>query len=266
MSEPEAPASVDLAIEDDGIALVTINQPARRNAMTYPMMAELFAHLRTVADDPRARVVVLTGAGEHFCAGTDLKHLDSIPAAERGFRGELADADGWWNIVACPLPVIAAVDGSAVGMGAEWTSMADVRIATTRARFAWSFASRGLVPDTGAGTWLLPRLVGVQQALRLLYSGDWLTAAEALELGYVSEVVAPEGLLAAARTEARRYLGGAPGAQAATKRLLYEGLSRHVADHQVASRAQLLAAFTSAEHAEGVAAFLERRPPAFGPG
>ncbi len=267
MSGPTGPAErgrVDLELEPDGIAIITINQPARRNAMTYPMMAELFDHLQQVGQDPQCRVVILTGAGESFCAGTDLHYLATLPPDERGFRGALTDADGWWNLVACPRPVIAAIDGAAVGMGAEWTSLCDVRVATTRARFAWNFAQRGLVPDTGAGTWLLPRLIGVQPALRLLYSGDWLTAAEALALGYVCAVVEPGDLLAAARTEARRYLGGAPQAQAWTKQLLYGGLGRPVSEHQAASRDRLLSAFRSAEHAEGLAAFHEGRAPEFG--
>lgn len=255
--------SVELEVDGDGIALLTISAPARRNAMTYPMMAQLFDHLRTVATDGRSRVVVLTGAGDAFCSGIDLEHLAGIPPEDRGFPGDLTDADGWWNLLACPLPVIAAVDGPAVGMGAEWTSLCDVRIATTRARFRWSFAHRGLVPDTGAGTWLLPRLIGPQAALRLLYSGSWLTAAEALALGYVAQVVPPEDLLDAARTEARGYLTGAPQAQARTKRLLYDGMWRSVQEHQVESRRQLLECFGSVEHAEGVAAFLEGRPPVF---
>jgi enoyl-CoA hydratase/carnithine racemase len=265
VSGPAAgPARVDVELDDDGIGTITLNQPARRNAMTYPMMAQLFAHLRTLGDDPACRVVVLTGAAGSFCAGTDLTHLDSIPPAERGYRGELHDADGWWNIVACPKPVIAAVDGAAVGMGAEWTSMADVRIATTRARFAWNFGSRGLVPDTGAGTWLLPRLVGLQPALRLLYSGRWLDATEALALGYVAQVVEPDDLRAAVLGEARTYLGSGPEAVARTKRLAWAGLSTAVAEHQRSSRAALLECFASAEHAEGVRAFHERRAPDFG--
>lgn len=265
MSAEDAPvARVDAVLDDAGIGTITINQPARRNAMTYPMMGELFTHLRTLGAEPACRVVILTGAGDTFCAGTDLVHLESIPAAERGFRGELHDPDGWWNIVACPKPVICAVDGAAVGMGAEWSSMADVRIATTRARFAWNFGHRGLVPDTGAGTWLLPRQIGLQAALQLLYSGRWLDADEALALGYVARVVAPEDLEDAVRREAQSYLASGPEALARTKQLAYAALGAPVGEHQRRSRDALLACFTSDEHAEGVRAFRERRDPRFG--
>jgi enoyl-CoA hydratase/carnithine racemase len=257
------PARVDYELDDEGIAVVTINQPARRNAVTYPMMAQLFDHLETAGKDPACRVIVLTGAGETFCSGTDLRYLDAVPPAERGFPGPLYDEDGWWNIVACPKPVIAAVDGSAVGMGAEWTSMADVRIATGRARFSWNFVQRGLVPDTAAGTWLLPRLIGLQPALRLLYSGAWLEAREALKLGYVSSIVASTQLMRRAKAEARTFLAGAPQTQARIKKLTYAALTADIAHHQRVSREQLLECFRSAEHDEGVRAFLEGRPPRF---
>ena len=97
--------------------------------------------------------------------------------------------------MACPKPVIAAIDGPAVGMGAEFTSQCDIRIASSRARFAWNFSHRGLVPDTGAGSWLLPRLIGVSQALWLLYSGEFISAREAHELKYVATVVEPDELI-----------------------------------------------------------------------
>ena len=259
----EPAACVDLELDDDGIALVTINQPAKRNAMTYPMLAELFAHVATAGADPRCRVVVLTGVAGAFCAGTDLDHLAAIPPAERGYRGPLTDDAGWWNIVACPRPVIAAVDGPAVGLGAELASHCDVRIASTRARFAWNFVHRGLVPDTGAGTWLLPRQIGLQPALRLLYSGAWLEAEAALRLGFVALVVEPDRLVEAARTEARSYLRGDGRAQREIKQLVYEGLQRPVAAHQLISREALLRSFRSPEHAEGVAAFAQGRRPDF---
>ena len=256
-------ARVGFELAADGVAVVTIEQPAKRNAMTYPMMSEMFAHFARASDDPACRVVVLTGAEGTFCAGIDLDFLAAIPPGERGIREPTTDAAGWWNIVACRRPVLAAVDGDAVGMGAEWTSQCDVRIATTRARFAWNFAQRGLVPDTGSGTWLLPRLVGMSRALELLYSGRWLTAAEALDIGYVSAVVEPDELADAAHAQARQFLSGGPQAQAAIKSLVYGSGSRSIQEHQVAHRESLHACFRSAEHAEGVAAFLERRAPRF---
>jgi enoyl-CoA hydratase len=159
--------------------------------------------------------------------------------------------------------VIAAVDGVAVGMGAEFTSQCDVRIASTRARFAWNFAQRGLVPDTGAGTWLLPRLLGPARALELLYSGRFVGAQEALALGYVSRVVAPEECLPAARELAQGFLAGSPFSQRRMKELVYRGLERDQAEHLAAHGEALAACFRSADHAEGVAAFLEKRPARF---
>jgi enoyl-CoA hydratase len=155
------------------------------------------------------------------------------------------------------------VDGAAVGMGAEFTSQFDVRIASSRARFAWNFAQRGLVPDMGAGSWLLPRLIGLQPALRLLYSGDFLTADGALELGYVTQVVEPEQLLPAARAEAERFFQGSPFSHRRIKELVYRGLERDVDVHMTHHRQALQECFGSQDHAEGVASFLERRAPRF---
>lgn len=246
-----------------GTAVLTIDNPSRRNAMTYPMIEQMYAHLDTAAQASEVRTVVLTGEGDAFCAGIDLAFLAAIPPAERGINVPTMNDEGWWNITACPKPVIVACDGPAVGMGAEWTSHGDVRIASDRARFAWNFAHRGLVPDTGAGSWLLPRQIGLQPALRLLYSGAWLSAVEALDLGYVCQVVPPADLLEAALTEAERYHAGSPLSHRLTKQLVYDGLTRPVLDHQLASRETLLACFESADHAEGVAAFTENRPPDF---
>ena len=248
-------------LDDDGIATLTIDNPRRRNAMTYPMIEQLYEGLRRAADE--ARVVIIIGRGDAFCAGIDLNFLSDIPPEDRGIKVPTHDADGWWNITACPLPVIAAIDGAAVGMGAEWTSHCDVRIATTRARFSWNFAHRGLVPDTGAGTWLLPRQIGTQNALRLLYSGDWLDAETALKIGYVCKTVEPDQLFSAAIEEARSYLLGAPSSHQLSKRLLYEGLHLPVGTHQENSRRTLLECFQSEEHQEGISAFAEGRPPNF---
>jgi enoyl-CoA hydratase/carnithine racemase len=246
-----------------GSAVITIDNPTRRNAMTYPMIEAMYAHLVTAAESPEVRTVVLTGQGDAFCAGIDLVFLESIAPEDRGIKVPPMNEEGWWNITACPKPVIVACDGPAVGMGAEWTSHGDVRIATDRARFAWNFAHRGLIPDTGAGSWLLPRQIGLQPALRLLYSGAWLPADEALALGYVCEVVAPDDLLEAALTEAERYHAGSPRSHRLTKELLYAGLTRPVLDHQTTSREILLECFQSDDHAEGVAAFTQKRPPNF---
>ncbi len=163
----------------------------------------------------------------------------------------------------CPKPVIGAIDGYAVGMGAEFSSQCDVRIISNRARFAWNFAHRGLVPDTGAGSWLLPRIIGPHRALRLLYSGGFLEAEEAKAIGYAAEVVAPEALAEAAIAEARRYLASSPFSLKRIKALVWQGLERDVAGHMAAHVEALTECFRSADHKEGVASFLERRPAKF---
>jgi len=204
-----------------------------------------------------------SGAGGTFCAGTDLADLATIPGETRGVRGRSDEHSVWWPIVACPKPVIGAIDGFAVGMGAEFTSQCDVRIVSDRARFAWNFAHRGLVPDTGAGSWLLPRLIGPSRALRLLYSGGFLEAAEAEKIGYANQVVTPEALMDAAYAEARGYLNSSPFSLRHMKNLVWRGLERDVATHMEAHVQALSAAFKSADHKEGVASFLERRPAQF---
>jgi enoyl-CoA hydratase len=247
----------------EGIGTITIDRPDKRNAMTYAMLGDFIEAIAHAGRDDATRVLIVTGSGGAFCAGTDLADLAKRPGTERGLRGRAEEAPRWWPLVACPKPVIAAVDGAAVGMGAEFTLQCDVRIASTRARFAWNFGHRGLVPDTGAGSWLLPRVVGLPRALRLLYSGDFLSAEEALELGYVIDVVEPDALLEVARTEAQRYLAVSPFSARLMKQLVYDGLERDVGEHMQHHTQALQACFQSEDHKEGVAAFLERRPPKF---
>lgn len=254
---------IKYAIDGDGIATITIDRPEKRNAMTYAMLAAFTARVAEAGADARVRVVIVTGAGGAFCAGTDLADLATIPGESRGTRGAAHEEDKWWPLVRCPKPVIGAVDGYAVGMGAEFSSQCDVRIATTRARFAWNFAHRGLVPDTGAGSWLLPRLIGPSRALRLLYSGAFLEAEEARAIGYVAELVPPEQLAEAALAEARRYLASSPFSLERMKELVWHGLERDVGAHMAAHVEALTACFRSEDHKEGVASFLERRPARF---
>jgi enoyl-CoA hydratase/carnithine racemase len=248
---------------DAGIAWLIIDRPAKRNAITYQMLGEVVEAFQTLGADHSVRVVILTGTTGAFCAGTDLADLATIPGEQRGLRGSATDDHAWWPAVACPKPVIAAIDGPAIGMGAEWTSQCDVRIGTPNARFAWNFAHRGLVPDTGAGSWLLPRLIGVQPALRLLYSGEQIGAETALALGYLSAVVESDALPATALEEARRFLVGSPLSQRLIKSLVYEGLGRDVRAHMESHTQSLARCFKSNDHREGVASFLERRPANF---
>jgi enoyl-CoA hydratase/carnithine racemase len=246
-----------------GVATVTINRPEKRNAMTYKMLSEFIETMAKASDDPEAKVVILTGTPGSFCAGTDLADLATIPGSTRGLRGSAEEKGRWWPIVSCQKPVIAAIDGPAVGMGAEFTSQCDIRIASTRARFAWNFAHRGLVPDTGAGSWLLPKLIGTSQAFWLLYSGEFIDAEKALSMGYVNAVVEPEEVLVKAREMAEVILQGSPFSHQRIKSLVYEGLGNTVDEHMVNHTTALAECFKSSDHAEGVASFLERRPANF---
>jgi enoyl-CoA hydratase/carnithine racemase len=250
---------------EDRVATITIDRPEKRNAMTYAVLAEFHEAVARAGDDDAVHAVVLTGAGGAFCAGTDLSDLAATPEEARSTGGRSATGRRAepWPLVACPKPVVAAVDGPAVGMGAEFATQCDVRIASDRARFGWNFVQRGLVPDTGAGSYLLPRLIGPSAALRLLLSGELVDAAEALRLGFVHAVVPPEELPAAADAEVRRYLAASPFAVRRVKALVYAGLARPVDEHLRETASLLEECFRSEDHREGVAAFLERREARF---
>ncbi len=248
----------------DGIGTITIDRPEKKNAMTYSMLNELWDALDEGADDATARALILTGVPGAFCAGTDLSDLQGTPEDKRGGGGGAPRrVRGAAPLMDCPKPIVCAIDGPAIGMGAEFTSMCDVRIATPRARFGWVFVHRGLVPDTGAGTWILPRLIGVQATARLLFSGEIMSADAMAGMGYVAAVVEPDELEAAARAEAARFATGSPFAIAETKALLYAGLGRSFDDHVKVNREVMERCFHSEDHKEGVASFLERRPAQF---
>ena len=248
---------------EDGVATITMNRPDKKNAMSFAMLSEFIDTFRKAGADEDARVVVLKGTGGVFCAGTDLSDLSSVPGEERGLRGSAEERGKWWPIVECPKPVIGVIDGPAVAMGAEFASQCDIRIASTRTRFAWNFPHRGLVPDTGAGSWLLPRLVGTSQALWLLYSGDFISAREAHELKFVSDVFEPEELDGRVEDLTGGILQGSPFSHQRIKSLVYEGMSNDVSEHMRHHTTALAECFKSADHKEGVASSLERRAPEF---
>ncbi len=248
---------------DDGVATLTINRPEKKNAMTFAMLGEFIETVGEVGRNQNIRVLIITGTEGAFCAGTDLADLSTIPGEKRGLRGSAEERDRWWPIVECPVPVIAAIDGPAVGMGAEFATQCDIRLASPRARFAWNFAQRGLVPDTGAGSWLLPRLIGHSNALRLLYTASFLSADEARDLGFVHQIVDSDNVLPAAEDLARSMMASSPFSLKRIKSLVYEGMGADVGDHMKRHTKAMAECFKSNDHKEGVASFLERRPALF---
>jgi enoyl-CoA hydratase/carnithine racemase len=246
-------------------ALLRFNRPDRMNAITYEMLTDVERIAREVNADDGVRALVVTGAGRAFSAGTDLQQLSTQPPAmgraESYGRAYDNDAPAPWTFPSIKKPVIAAINGAAVGLGAEFTLQCDLRIAGESARIGWVFVHRGLVPDTAAGTWLLSRIVGLQEAARLLFSGEIINAARAKEIGYVLGVVADDELMDHAMELAASVSQGSPLSAAEIKRLLYRGLTRDPIEHLADSSATITRMFASEDFKEGVRAFLEKRPP-----
>ena len=252
-----------LRVEVDGpVATLTLDRPSALNALTVPVKVALREALESIASDPAVRAVILTGAGRAFCAGQDLAERDEPDAA--ALDVEIRER---YNPIIRALrsmgqPVIAAVNGVAAGAGASLAFACDLRIAAEEARFVLAFSRIGLVPDSGA-TWFLPRLVGQAKAAELALVGDPVGAAEALRIGLVSRVVPGDQLMTEARALADRLAEGAPLALSLTKGALERSLTIDL-DEALAGEAKLQGiAGASADHAEGLAAFREKRPPRF---
>lgn len=248
---------------DGAVATITLDRPAALNALTIPMKLELLAALFEVEGDAEVRAVILTGAGRAFCAGQDLRERLEVDAPPLGDELRQRYNPIVRTMRAMPKPIIAAVNGVAAGAGASLAFACDLRIAAEGASFVLAFGRIGLLPDTGA-TWLLPRLVGLPRAVAMSLLNDPLTAAEAERIGLVTTVV-PSGQLAdAALAMARGLAEGAPIGMAFTKRALYEAedldflaaLENEASLQDVAGR--------TADHREGMAAFMDKRPPRFG--
>ncbi len=247
------------------VATVTLNRPAKLNAFQTVMRDELVAAFdRTDADDA-VRAVVVTGAGRAFCAGADLS-AGGFESARVATDTLPRDTGGvvTMRIFASHKPVIAAVNGPAVGIGATMTLPMDIRLASTAARMAFPFTRRGIVPD-GAASWFLPRVAGISRAAEWVYTGRMIEAPELVSSGLVREVVEPADLLPAARALAAEIAShAAPVSVATSRRLLWQMLgAAHPMDAHVAESRALYERTRSADAAEGVAAFLEKRAAEF---
>ena len=273
--------TISWTVDDDGIATLTLDRPDALNSFTVTMARELEQFFRTDAADDEVAAVVVTGAGRAFCAGMDLsaegnvfgldETVDPTPEdlrdhlTEEPYQSGVRDTGGKVTLAIheLPKPVIAAINGPAVGIGATMTLAMDVRLASTEARIGFVFGRLGIVPEA-ASTWFLPRIVGLQQALEWVYSADILTAEEAVAGRLVRSVHAPDELLPTALELARRFVvRRSPVALGLAKQLLYRNSA---ADHPVdAHRADSLAMWHASigDGKEGVAAFLEKRDPEF---
>ena len=253
----------DLRLEiADAVATITLDRPDALNALTVRFKHELLAAFEQVASDDAVRAVVLTGAGRAFCAGQDLRERQEPDAAPLADELRLHYNPLIRAMVGLPKPIVGAINGVAAGAGASLAFACDLRIAAEGASFVLAFGRVGLVPDSGA-TWLLPRLIGGAKAAELALTGEPLRASDAERLGLVARVVPADELAAEAHALAARLAAGAPRATALTKRALAVGWESTL-DEQLEIEAILQGeAGASADHAEGVAAFVERRPPRF---
>ncbi len=264
----------------DGIATITLSRPDKLNAFTSTMMAELIAAFDATDADDAVRAVIVTGDGRAFCAGADLSAgAATFDYAALGHGGPVR-ADGTTDyahdavrdgggrvtlrIFASLKPVIAAINGPAVGIGATMLLPMDIRIASDTARFGFVFARRGIVPEA-ASSWFLPRVVGIARALEWCFSGRVFDAAEALAGGLVSRVVPAADLLAEATRIAREIAdNAAPVSVALTRQMLWRmlGEATPMAAHRLDSRA-IWSRGRSADAQEGVTSFIAKRPPVF---
>ncbi|MDP1625793.1 enoyl-CoA hydratase/isomerase family protein [Parvibaculum sp.] len=267
-AEKISPAAFECVLYEvrDRVALITINRPERRNALNRRAYDEVEAAFRAASADPEVRCVIVTGSDPAFCSGEDVKEM--MTGEEHGKSVQRLTAvrpeptPAAVAALECDKPVIAAVNGAAVGWGMELTLFADIRIASEHAKFGEIFIKRGLITDVG-GLWRLPAIVGPAKAAELLFTGDVIDAAEAARIGLVTEVVPHERLMEQAFAMAGRIAVNAPLAL----RYMKEGLRRtsygdlrEIGGWVSGTLGKL---FETEDHREGVQSFLEKRAPVF---
>ncbi|TDG13345.1 enoyl-CoA hydratase [Seongchinamella unica] len=264
----------------DDILTLTLDRPEHLNAFTVEMANELIDAFNRASDDDDIRAIVVTGAGRAFCAGMDLTAKGNVFGLDEALQPTMEDMQQRLDdpdiiagvrdtggrvtlaIYDCRKPVIAAINGAAVGIGATMTCAMDIRLASEHARIGFVFNKIGITPEA-CSTWFLPRIVGMSQALEWCYTGDILDAEEALAGGYVKAVLPADQLLEEAYRIARRIAGHSPVAIALTRQMMYRNAAQPhpVEAHKVDSLAIYYCSQKSGK--EGVAAFLEKRAPQF---
>lgn len=255
---------------EDSVATLTLSRPEKLNAFTLTMMREMVAAFDLADADDSVRAVIVTGEGRAFCAGADLSAGESTfdhteTSAHRAGRVP-RDGGGMLTlrIFRSQKPVIGAINGAAVGVGATMTLPMDIRLASTSARFGFVFSRRGIVPEA-ASSWFLPRVVGISRALEWTFAGRVFDAAEALDGGLVRSLHAPDELIPAARALAADIAANtSPVSVALARQMMWRmlGASHPMAAHRTDSRA-MLALGRSADAREGVTSFLEKRDAVF---
>lgn len=257
--------------ERDGpILTVTLNLPEKRNPISDSGMVDALCAAMEAADrDISVRCVILTGAGSAFSSGGDLKAMRADAGGLRSSNGVETRRNYKFGIQRLPLlfqslevPVVAAVNGHAIGAGLDLATMCDVRVAAESAKFAESFVKLGIIPGDG-GAWLLPRIVGFSRATELALTGEMIDAAEALKIGLISHVVPDAELISKAKEIATKIAANPPHAVRMTKRLLREGQTADLKNILELSAAMQSLAHMTADHEEAINAFLEKRQPEF---
>jgi enoyl-CoA hydratase/carnithine racemase len=254
--------------QQEHIVTLTMNEPDRRNPLTgNTAVQELLAAIGRIENDRSVRAVVLTGAGKSFSSGGDIKDMERQASGQ--VSGMQVRQEYRQGIQRLPLalfnlevPVIAAVNGAAIGAGLDLACMCDIRIASTHAKFAESFVKLGIIPGDG-GAWLLPRTIGLARAAEMTFTGQVLDAEQALSWNLVSRVVEPDQLLPTALGLAEQIAANPPHAVRLAKRLLREGLNTRLDTLLELSAAYQALSHQTGDHAEAVAAFLEKREPVF---
>ena len=264
----------------ENVATITLNRPERLNAWTSVMEREVFDVLKEADKDDNVRVVILTGAGRGFCAGADMQNLDAVatdPDVIEKLRTELATGVNggigsdvrldfqktYSYFPAVSKPIIAALNGPAVGLGFVISLYCDLRFASDSAKFSTTFSRRGLIAEHGI-SWMLPRLIGLGNAFDLLYSARLIDATEALRLGLVSQVFPQASFMNEVRTYARELAEKvSPRSLRIIKRQVYDALFQELGDAIDVANEEMLKSFRSEDFQEGVAHFLQKRPPRF---
>ena len=264
--------------EEEGVSTITLNRPEKRNAMSPELMEEFAKALDMAAKDDDTRAIVITGAGEAFCAGGDVKldvakvgdYVSDMKSKRSSRMSVMAQAAKHANALIQPIkkiasmekPVIAAVNGFAVGGGCDLAMVCDIRIASEKAKFGEFYVRRGLVPDLG-GTYLLPRLVGIGRAKLLTFTGDLIDAREAERIGLVDEVVPEDEFESTVYGLAKRLAKGPTRAIGAAKREINKALNMTLDESLSAAMAAQLPLIQTEDYKEGYTAFLEKRDPVY---